>query len=74
MTRLRLLVLALTFAVGCECSTVSPDAGPDASTGDAPSSDAPFVCVAPDVCPTGCNWTPCGCATDNPAIDCRGGQ
>lgn len=31
---------------------------------DVPSDDAAAFCEAPDVCPPGWSWTPCGCATD----------
>ena len=43
-----------------------PDAPPDAF--EAPRPDA--ACVYPESCPEGCNPTPCGCVSDNPAIEC----
>ena len=44
-----------------------PDAGADAPS-DAFEADA--ACVFPETCPPGCNPTPCGCISDNPAIEC----
>lgn len=80
------LTLPLLLCLACLVPAPGPsDAGPP--TDAAPSSDAPEpvqdatledapepVCVAPVECPPGYNWTPCGCATDNPdLLDFPGG-
>jgi hypothetical protein len=49
------------------------DAGADAPSDAFEAADAGALdaaCVFPESCPEGCNPTPCGCATDNPAIWC----
>ena len=59
MSRSIFALLAFTLS-GCFLpASPRPDAGaPDAA------------CFFPESCPPGCNPTPCGCATDNPAIEC----
>lgn len=72
MTRPIFALLALALP-GCFLPAApwgAHDAGAPSDAYAAPSPDAPFVCVFPESCPPGCNPTPCGCATDNPAIDC----
>ena len=51
-------------------SAPCPDAGTDAPSDafEAPRLDA--ACIYPESCPPGCNPTPCGCVSDNPAIGC----
>lgn len=72
MTRPIFALLALALP-GC-CLPDAPCPAHDAGvSSDAYASDAPFVCSYPESCPPGCNPTPCGCATDNPAIDCSAG-
>jgi hypothetical protein len=63
-------MLALLLASsGCDCAPMPVvDAG---APSDATSSDAPYVCAPRDECPSWCNWTPCGCVTDNPALSCE---
>lgn len=72
MSRSIFALLAFTLS-GCflpaePCPDVGADA-PDAfEAADAGAPDA--ACFFPESCPPGCNPTPCGCVTDNPAIGC----
>jgi hypothetical protein len=63
-----LLALGLPgcFLPAAPCPDAGPDAPPDAF--EAPRLDA--ACAFPESCPPGCNPTPCGCVSDNPAIGC----
>jgi hypothetical protein len=57
------------FIVACDCAPMPiVDAGVPS---DASLSDAPYVCTPRDVCPSWCNWAPCGCVSDNPALSCE---
>lgn len=59
----------MTMCAGCDCAPMPiVDAG---ALSDATQSDAPYACVPRDLCPPGCNWTPCGCVSDNPAMSCE---
>lgn len=66
---LALAVIGLALlAEGCWFPVAS---SADAGVSDAHEADAPFICEPRDECPVGCSWTPCGCATDNPAVSCN---
>jgi hypothetical protein len=61
--------LVYSWLIGCDCAPMPVvDAG---APFDATQSDAPYVCTPRDECPSWCNWTPCGCASDNPALSCE---
>ena len=61
--------LWMTACAGCDCAPMPvADAG---APSDASLSDATYVCTPRDECPSWCNWTPCGCASDNPALSCE---
>ena len=64
------LVVLLAFLCGCQCEQpMQPTTDAGASPPDASQeADAPFVCEPEETCPSGWNWTPCGCATDNPDL------
>jgi len=75
MNRSIFAILALglpgCFLPAAPCPDAGADAPPDAFEAprlDAGATDA--ACVFPESCPEGCNPTPCGCVSDNPAIGC----
>ena len=70
-----LLAIALPSAAGCFLPLPRLDAAaPDAGTADdaqaSPDATRDAACDFPESCPAGCNPTPCGCVTDNLAIEC----